>query len=110
METFVVAKQYLILLGAIPIPLDRLPKRLQNHHKAIDRGRVAFIFLALILAVVSSLYATQLDNEDKPEAEFFALCTVFVILIYSIFIWKETELVELMDALKKLIETRMIIF
>lgn len=106
MQTFVVATECLMQIGAVPILEDRLPAFLKNYQKAINRIHIGVIFVFLILSNFSSIFAMQQKNEDAPEAVFFALAMAYLLALYSIFVWKGTKMVDLMIDLNKMIETR----
>lgn len=106
MQSFVIAKEYLIFFGIVPIPKDRLPPILQHYQNVINRVQIGIFIVLLVLSSLSSIFAMQLENENTPEAILFDLCFTFLITLYSIFVWKGSKMVDLMTDLNELIEKR----
>lgn len=109
MLIFSTVKWQLTMIGVIPIPEERLPSTFRSFQTPINWIHIIFVWFSLFTFTFSPLlflFFKACNFTEASEAVFTVSVAVLDLILYSIFIWKRTELLDFIDELENILEIR----
>lgn len=109
MLIFSTVKWQLMMIGVIPIPEERLPASCRSFQTPINWMHIIFVWISLFTFTFSPLlflFFQASKFTEVSEAVFTVSVAVLDLILYSIFIWKRTVLLDFIDELENILEIR----